>query len=80
MYTCRLRQSEEFIAGRWLKPTTRDVECSLEKITLLVRQLEGNTGVVIGGWKSGKGRELAIAGKSNVLCRNRALVVPMDVQ
>ena len=31
-------------------------------------------------WKSGKGRELAIAGKSNVLCRNRALVVPMDVQ
>ena len=37
---------------------------------------KGNTGVVIGG----KGRELAIAGKSNVLCWNRALMVPMDSQ
>ena len=28
----------------------------------------------------GKGRELAIAGKSNVLRQNRALVVPVDTQ
>ena len=37
---------------------------------------EFNTAVVIGG----KGRELVIAGKNNVLRRNHALVVPMNIQ